>query len=64
MKRYDEAERRLRAGFDGMRDHNRGLFPGMVRLRLAETAGHLVRLYEATGRKDEAARWRDMVPRP
>jgi tetratricopeptide (TPR) repeat protein len=60
-KQYEEAERRLRAGFDGLRDRNRGLAPGVVRLRLAETAGHLVRLYEATGRKEEAARWKEKV---
>jgi tetratricopeptide (TPR) repeat protein len=60
-KQYEEAERRLRAGFDGMRDRNRGVAPGVVRLRLAETAGHLVRLYEATGRREEATRWRDKV---
>jgi tetratricopeptide (TPR) repeat protein len=61
LKRYEEAERRLRAGFDGMRDRSRGLVPGQVRLRLAETASHLVRLYEATGRTEDAARWREVV---
>jgi eukaryotic-like serine/threonine-protein kinase len=61
LKRYDEAERRLRAGFDGMRDRGGVMAPGVVRLRLAETAGHLSRLYEATGRSGEAAKWRDAV---
>src|SRR5439155_11649081 len=61
LRQYDEAERRLLAGFTGMRERNRGLAPGVVRSRLTETAGHLARLYEATGRKEEAARWRDKM---
>jgi serine/threonine protein kinase len=57
QKKYAEAERLLKAGYDGL-SRRQGMIPPQNKVRLAEALERLVQLYEATGRPDEAARWR------
>jgi hypothetical protein len=47
----------LLAGVEGMQQR-RAKLPAAGRARQAEAVGHLIKLYEATGRPAEAARWR------
>ena len=56
-KKYAEAEPLLREGCAGLRQRGDRL-PVYAKARLAESQGRLVQLYEATGKKDEAAKWR------
>jgi tetratricopeptide (TPR) repeat protein len=57
QKKYQDAEPLLLAGFEGMKKRADQIpLPGKPRLK--EAAERLVQLYEATNRKDEAARWR------
>jgi len=55
--RYAEAEALLRAGYAGMKAREAQMPPG-ARPVLAAPLEGLVRLYEATGRKEQAAEWR------
>ena len=49
----------LLAGYEGLKKRQATIQPPVARpVRLAEAADRLVRLYEATGRPAEAARWR------
>jgi serine/threonine protein kinase/tetratricopeptide (TPR) repeat protein len=58
QKKYTEAEPLLKDGYQGLKQRQ-GTIPVMVRkLRLTEALLRLVALYNATGSKDEAARWR------
>ncbi len=57
VEHYAAAERVLRSCFDDMKARAGTLPPESKALR-RETALRLVRLYEATGKKDQAARWR------
>jgi serine/threonine protein kinase/tetratricopeptide (TPR) repeat protein len=58
QKRYADAEPLLLAGYAGLKK-NLATIPAVVRSgRLTEALERLVALYEATNRKDEAARWR------
>jgi tetratricopeptide (TPR) repeat protein len=61
LKSYEEAEPLLIAGFNGIRDRLPLFPPALRRQRLAETAGHLSRLYDATSRPDESAKWKKQV---
>jgi tetratricopeptide (TPR) repeat protein len=56
QKKYGEAEPLLLAGYEGMKKRE-ATIPPPARPRLAEAALRLVQLYEALGKKDEAARW-------
>ncbi len=57
QKKYADAEPLLLAGYEGMKQRQKTIPPaGMI--RLPEAARRLVQLYEATDKKDEAARWR------
>jgi tetratricopeptide (TPR) repeat protein len=61
QKKYADAEPLLLAGYEGMKQRaDRRDQPGgsLPQVRLTEALERLVRLYEATGKKDEAARWR------
>jgi hypothetical protein len=61
QKKYAGAEPLLLAGYEGMKQRaDRRDQPGgsPPQVRLTEALERLVRLYEATGKKDEAARWR------
>jgi tetratricopeptide (TPR) repeat protein len=57
MKRYADAELMLAAGYDGIRRQEKSL-PTHFRPRVGEVVDWLVRLYEETGRAEEAAKWR------
>ena len=55
-KKYDEAEVRLRSGYQGMKDREKTI-PPVVRRRLSEAAERLIQLYDAWGKKDKADEW-------
>jgi serine/threonine protein kinase/lipopolysaccharide biosynthesis regulator YciM len=56
QKQYAEAETHLLEGYEGLKRHAAQIH-AMYRRLLLETAERLVQLYEATGRKEDAARW-------
>jgi serine/threonine protein kinase/tetratricopeptide (TPR) repeat protein len=61
QRKYAEAEPLLLAGFEGMKQREERIpFPG--RSRLAEAVERLVQLYDATGKPDRAAEWRQKLP--
>jgi hypothetical protein len=55
--KHAEAEPLLVAGYDGMKRREATIAPE-ARSRLAEAVERLVQLDEATGRREEAAKWR------
>jgi hypothetical protein len=55
--KYAEAEPLLLEGYEGMNKKGPKAAPAAP-LRLTEALERLVRLYEATGRKDKADEWR------
>jgi eukaryotic-like serine/threonine-protein kinase len=57
QKKYTEAEPLLLEGYEGMKEREKTI-PPPRKIRLAEAIDRLVQLYEATGTKDEAAKWR------
>ncbi len=57
QKRYADAEPLLLAGYEGMRQREK-MIPEQGKIRLLRAVERLVQLNEATGKKDEAARWR------
>jgi hypothetical protein len=57
QKKYAEAEPLLWDGYEGMKKRAETI-PPQGRIRLLEALERLVQLYEATDRKDQAARWR------
>jgi len=60
QKKYAEAEPLLLAGYAGM-NKEQAKIPLQAKFRLTEAVERLVRLYEATDRKDEAAKWRQTL---
>jgi serine/threonine protein kinase len=58
QQKYAEAEPLLLAGYRGMKEREATIPQPVRKDRLAEALERLVRLYEATGREDEAAKWR------
>ena len=57
QKKYAEAEPLLRRGYEGMKQREAKI-PPQARDRLIDALERLVQLYEATGKPEEAARWR------
>jgi WD40 repeat protein/serine/threonine protein kinase len=57
QKKYAEAEPLLLKGYEGMKQQETSIEPRDKR-RLKEAVERLVQLYEATDKKDEAAKWR------
>ncbi len=57
QKKYADAEPLLLAGYEGMKQHEKTIPPG-GKDRVPGAADRLVDLYDATGKKDEAAKWR------
>jgi serine/threonine protein kinase len=57
QKKYTDAEPLLRQGYQGMKERESKI-PPQGKVRLKEAAERLVRLYEATGKKDQAEKWR------
>jgi tetratricopeptide (TPR) repeat protein len=56
QKKYADAEPRLRAGYEGLKQREARI-PLQSKFCLATALQRLVRLYEAWGKPDEAARW-------
>jgi eukaryotic-like serine/threonine-protein kinase len=63
QEKYMEAEPVLLQGFAGLKSHEKSL-PADARGLLPTTAQQLVQLYEALGKKDEAAKWRKELNAP
>jgi eukaryotic-like serine/threonine-protein kinase len=57
QKKFDEAEQRLLAGWQGLKDRVSKM-PSDQRFQLTHAVERLVRLYEAWGKPDKAAKWR------
>ena len=57
QKKYAEAEQLLRAGYEGMKQREKTI-PPQGKIRLTEALERLVQLYDAMGKKDDAAKWR------
>jgi tRNA A-37 threonylcarbamoyl transferase component Bud32 len=57
QKKYADAESMLLGGYEGM-NQRQAKIPPKEKLRLNEALQRLVQLHEATGKKDEAAKWR------
>jgi hypothetical protein len=57
QKKYAEAEPLLVQGYEGLKAREAKI-PPAVKHRLTEALEQLVQLYEATGKPDEAAKWR------
>jgi outer membrane protein assembly factor BamD (BamD/ComL family) len=57
QKKYADAEPLLLAGYEGMKKREAKI-PPQGKGRVTEAVERLVQLYEATGKKDEAAKWR------
>jgi hypothetical protein len=55
-KRYADAEPLLLAGYEGMNKHA-GSIPPSAHRSPAEVIEHLVQLYTAMGKQDQAAEW-------
>jgi serine/threonine protein kinase/tetratricopeptide (TPR) repeat protein len=57
-KKCAEAEPLLQAGYEGMKRREAQIPPRVRRQRLTESLERLVRLYETTGKTDQADEWR------
>src|SRR5262249_48247288 len=57
QKKYAHAEPLLIAGYEGMKQRE-ATIPPQAKDRVTEALERLVQLYHATGRQDEAAKWR------
>ena len=60
QNKLDEAEPLLLAGHMGMKQRE-ATIPPRDRARLTEAIERLVQLYEETGQKDDAAKWRKIL---
>ncbi|HTU89259.1 MAG TPA: serine/threonine-protein kinase [Gemmataceae bacterium] len=57
QKKYTDAEPLLLSGYQGMKDREKTI-PPQGKIRLTEALERLVQLYDATGKKEEGAKWR------
>jgi serine/threonine protein kinase len=57
QRKFAEAEPLLLSGYEGMKKREARI-PPQGKFRLSEALERLVRLYEATGKKDQADKWR------
>jgi tetratricopeptide (TPR) repeat protein/tRNA A-37 threonylcarbamoyl transferase component Bud32 len=57
QKKYADAEPLLLTGYDGMKKREAKI-PAQEKVRLADAVERLVKLYEATEKKEAAAKWR------
>jgi tetratricopeptide (TPR) repeat protein len=62
QQKYVEARRSLLRGYEGMKQREAKI-PPHAKKTLAEAADRIVRLYEATGRAEQASVWRRKLPR-
>jgi len=60
QKKYAEAEPLLLSAYHGMKEREARI-PSAGKIRLQETLQRLVQLYEATGRLDQAAEWKQKL---
>ncbi len=58
QKKFADAQRLLVQGFAGLKKQAAQIPAAVRTVRLVEAADRLVRLYEALGKKEEAAKWR------
>jgi tetratricopeptide (TPR) repeat protein len=58
QKKYAEAEKLLLSGYEGMQQRAAKIPPKQKKARLSEALEHIVQLYDATGNKLEADKWR------
>jgi hypothetical protein len=56
QKKYADAEPLLLVGYAGMKQSEKAI-PEQDKVRLTEAIERLVQLYEATNKKDDAAKW-------
>jgi eukaryotic-like serine/threonine-protein kinase len=61
QKKYADAEPLLLRGYEGMKQREAKI-PAPSKSRLTQALERLVQLYEATGKKDQADRWRKQLP--
>jgi hypothetical protein len=57
QKKYSDAEPLLLAGYEGLKNNEQVIAP-QTKSSLMDALHRLVDLYEATGKRDDAARWR------
>jgi eukaryotic-like serine/threonine-protein kinase len=57
QKKYTEAGPLLLVGYDGMKKRE-ATIPAQGKFRLTNALERLVQLYEATGKRDDATKWR------
>jgi eukaryotic-like serine/threonine-protein kinase len=62
QKKYADAEPLLAAGYEGMKQREAKI-PPAAKAQLKEAVERLVGCYKATGKADEAAHWREKLPR-
>ena len=60
QKKFAEAEPLLLSGYEGMKQREARI-PSAGKIRFQETFQRLVQLYEATGRPDQAAEWKQKL---
>ena len=63
QKKFAEAEPLIVKGYEGMKVREAKIPPPGIP-RLAEAAERVLMLYDAWGKKDEAARWRARLAKP
>jgi tetratricopeptide (TPR) repeat protein len=63
QEKYADAEPLLLSGYQGMKSREARI-PSWARSRLATAGERVVQLYESTGRKAEAAKWRSQLNPP
>jgi len=62
QKKFDEAERWLLSGYDGMKRHESAMLnDGVERERFKQVAQYLVNIYEEMSQFDKAAEWQAKV---
>jgi hypothetical protein len=61
-KKFDEAERLLIGGYEGMKQRAAKI-PAPLKRRLTEAGERIVRLYDDRGKPDETAQWRAKLAR-
>jgi eukaryotic-like serine/threonine-protein kinase len=57
QKKYAEAEPLILSGYEGMKTREASI-PPQHKPRLTQATGRVVKLYEAWGKPDKAAKWR------
>ena len=62
QKNYSGAEPLLLAGYEGMKAREAKI-PPQGKVRLTEALERLVQLYDAWGKPDQAAVWRNKLPK-